>query len=388
LNLDPLWSGLSEVFDEVAQRRLLLAMREGRCGALRPADCVDGDGRLRLAWLRRPAYARSLLDDSEVLARLEPAELLALGSMSPLEPWGLAAFAAVDAWMSRDRQRTMGALIAYGAWRPWRTRASLSVGGRRTLAMLWLMHPAHPRPAESERLARSAQGTIPYETWSRIMEDLGGDLGEEEIVAMTAPATHWPWIHPFERRQIHDLAERCRDLGALAALVDAHADLSLPLGGDLAQVVLAGSRFSDSISPGALAWLRLGPRVEAEELSPPSLDESAILCTSAGMRLQLALKARARAVVAALDDDPSTALEAIERPMRLWGTVELGEALGRRLEGALQEPRLPLWIAELDRRAAGSGLRLIGSGNGLAEADLGSRLRQAGLPSLGDGLGG
>lgn len=362
--LEPVWALLATLTDVTAQRRLVAAMTAGRCGCLRLAALANDSGQLRLPWMMSADHAAALLADGELSVRLGPDVLLWLAGVGTVEaPLCERTYRVLDDWMRRDPERTAGALIAAGAWRPWRLGAQPLEGARAPLAMLWLTHAAHaparslarnPQPGGGALVATRPNPDVPppavtIDTWQIVMEDLVAGLAADDIRRLAAPPAHWPWIHPYEQRQIGDLAGRCRDLGALAVLADALVAQGWPLDQDLTRHLIGSSPFAERVSAHAFAWLCAEEAPEPADLPAPTLAESDILCTFGGERLALALRARVAAVIAALASDPAAALAVADHPP-LWARADFHAALRRWLPGLSAGPALPDWLNDLERR--------------------------------------
>jgi hypothetical protein len=334
--------------------------------------------------------AAVLLADTTALPHLDPAALLRLVGLCAAEA-GVCerAYRALDDWMKRDPGRTVGALIAADAWRPWRLGAQPLQEVRQPLALLWLTHPAHasaraplglhlpecqaplanwPETGASGVVSPAAMPVVTMATWRIVMEDLVAGLSADDVRRLAAPHAHWPWICPCERHQIADLASRCRDLGALAELAAIlHAE-EWPLDQDLARHLIGASRFAAQVSADAFAWICAEDGADHSHLSAPTLAESDILCAGSGERMALAVQARVAAVTATLAIDPRAALAAANNPP-LWNRADFQAALGRLLDRASAPPE---WFGELQRRLNDAGIAI-------------DDLRQAPPPGAGGG---
>lgn len=271
------WDGLDDLPTRLFAR---LGQAPGGFDAV-AADLVDQDGRLCID--PTPALAALLLATAPIAGRLGCRALLALGAVLPA-----TAGPALAAWheriadlMTREPPQTTGHLIQAGAWLAWRRQAGtgLDADARRRFALLWLTSPTLAALREDGARTRPPQwrpgrapGPVPVqiqvdctrETWDQVMADLDA-LAPAEIRLLSAPATHWPWIHPFQQDQARDLTERCRDPRA-RALLTAHLARAAP-GSDagpetgpappwVAEVVAALADAGDDERDAALTELR------------------------------------------------------------------------------------------------------------------------------------
>jgi hypothetical protein len=112
-------------------------------------------------------------------------------------------------WVELDRcflcdpARTIRALIHTGWWTFWRRGTALGPQDRRGAALEWLA-------AEVWRERRCPEAGL--EDWSRAVEDLHLPLSAHEARRLAPEGTPtWPWIPPFEGRQVRDLLGRCAE---------------------------------------------------------------------------------------------------------------------------------------------------------------------------------
>ena len=141
--------------------------------------------------------------------------------------------------MEQEPETTTAVLIEAGTWLAWRRSADqhLATETRHRLAMTWLTSPAfnslrdemaRERPpqwhAGERRDGNKALVDTSRETWSQVLIDLD-HLTVDEINRLTQPATHWPWIYPFQAEQARALAALCWDQDGREALI---ADLYRP----------------------------------------------------------------------------------------------------------------------------------------------------------------
>jgi len=316
--------------------------------------------------------AARLLADTTVSAELGPEALLRLiGLCAADAPLCERAYRVLDGWMNRDAERTAGALIATDAWRLWRRGAEPLEQVRLPLALLWLTHPAHAASRSTPLMhlpecdapvaGKAGPGApacspaaipVVMDTWQIVMEDLVPGLSADDVRGLAAQDKHWPWICPCERRQVADLAGRCRDLGALAVLADALRAEGWSFDQDLIQRLIGASRFAAQVSADAFAWLCTQDAADHSHLSAPTLTESGVLCASSGELMALAMQARVAAITAALAINPGEAFAAADNPP-LWNRADFRVALGQFLDAA---PALPEWFPELERRLTTAGI--------------------------------
>ena len=201
----------------------LIAEPQGRDALA--TDLFDGAGRLRLACT--PDLAIPLLDCPAIAARLRGRDLLALAEHLP-DTAGQALAAChryLSDQMEQEPEATLALLIETGAWLSWRRSADqqLDAESRRRLAMAWITSPAlgglrdeaaRERPPQwrgGERCGEDkAVADINRETWCQVLNDLD-QLDVDDIQRLTQPATHWPWIYPFQKDQARELAALCQD---------------------------------------------------------------------------------------------------------------------------------------------------------------------------------
>ncbi|AUB83958.1 hypothetical protein [Candidatus Thiodictyon syntrophicum] len=222
------WSGLEDLPTRLFAR---LEQAPGGLDAI-AADLFDPRGRLRIA--PTPAAAVLLLETAPIARRLPCADLMTLGGLLPATAArALTAYQArVTTLMDLEPPATTAHLIQAGAWLAWRRHAgpALEQDARHRLALTWLTSPAlavlrddraRARPPQWRPERTQARGAdlvdITRETWDQVMADLG-PLAPATVDLLTRPDTHWPWVHPFQQDQARDLAARCPDPQARAAL--------------------------------------------------------------------------------------------------------------------------------------------------------------------------
>ncbi|MEE8526312.1 MAG: hypothetical protein V3T72_20440 [Thermoanaerobaculia bacterium] len=194
------------------------------------------------------------LASDEICARLATPALLSLGA----EIDGSAGetlrriYGELDRRTAdRERRReTTRALVEGGWWFFWRRQTRLAGEALRSAAFAWLS-------CEVWSAKDAPQATL--ETWELALADLGdpplSGLEMADLCAEHRPK--WPWIPPFERRQLDGLARAAGDLGALAELAEAvaPADVGFPPDTAVDRHVLERSGLGDGLPARALLWL-------------------------------------------------------------------------------------------------------------------------------------
>lgn len=224
----PTWA----VPPDLPARLVARLMAEPQGLATLPTDLFDGTGRLRITCT--PDLAVLLLDCPTITARLGARDLLALADLLP----GTAGqtLAACHRHLSDQMEQgpdaTTALLIETGAWLSWRRGVDrpLDADTRRRFALAWITSPALGRLREEAARERPPQWRlgercggddalvdINRETWHQVLADLG-QLGVDDIHRLTQPATHWPWLYPFQKEQARELAALCRDREGREAL--------------------------------------------------------------------------------------------------------------------------------------------------------------------------
>ncbi|MEE8524543.1 MAG: hypothetical protein V3T72_11480 [Thermoanaerobaculia bacterium] len=175
------------------------------------------------------------------------------------------------------RQETTKALVEAGWWFFWRRQSQLAGEPLRSAAVAWLT-------CEAWSGEDAPEATL--EAWDLALADLIGQqlISGTEMADFCAGARpSWPWIPPFESRQLDGLARAADDLGALAELAEAVApeEIGLPPETAIDGHVLERSDRGDGLPARALLWL--SPRLSGERpaLSP---EDARRLCERSGHR--------------------------------------------------------------------------------------------------------
>ena len=347
-----LWDNLNALDSPKTHAHLVtIALDEQHWHCLEPASLVRADGEPALPWAAE--VADRLLDSALVRDRLNAAALLKLLRCAGhrLDRDQIRqVYATVTAKMRQDWEKTTRALIQEGGWYGWRQAVATELSPKdcRNVAIAWLNCPVW-------RDDNAPEATL--ENWKQVIGDLTNlsGLGMQQLRSKDSLGLpRWPWITPFETRQIADLTALVTDLGALAELIEAINTCDLPVDiGDEVKFIYGKSRFArelHTLPADALLWLM---RPLARNLRDPpalSLQNSMDLYVKAGHRQAEALQARVRSVIDRLREDPLKAMDAANDP-NLWETDEFLSELAAWFDNkAALNNVTPEFLTQLDQR--------------------------------------
>lgn len=220
---------------------------------------LDDDGELRGDWLWK--FADRLFSEPSLVAVLKTHTLAIAvhqGLISPAVQYFCAR--EIDRRMDREPGPTIGVLIEFNLWTWWRPASQLP--NHRELALGWLGH---------ERWSQSPSPRVFIDSWNWVMADVDKiDPALMSRLERRGGGASFPWIAPFEDRQIADLAMRSEGLGALLEL---SVHVAQRFGGDMekaASLVLGAINRQDLLR--AALWVIPGIARTSDWKMPPAED--------------------------------------------------------------------------------------------------------------------
>ncbi len=254
-SLKSLWPRLGSVDSPQDRRFVVDKCLDDDWGSLHPVLLFTEQGELRLPHRWDGDVADQLLASDHLLDHLNRRSAIRLIlSLSPdrREDFQGRIASWIDQRLQSDPaqvQPILDDLIASGIWRDWKAGSRLGGGLRRRCALAWMASRCWRSP-------ETAKATI--EDWSAVCDDIRrATLTSQELSNLTdGSSPSWPWVTPFQLKQVLGLAALACDLDSLATLheiVVRGGGMPYGLRGDsLGRRILDASLFADRSLPDRL----------------------------------------------------------------------------------------------------------------------------------------